>query len=193
MASRKIRNQIKQDRPGPGGVRMIEYAVGRLQEEATDELRELLAPDVVLVPAPKSAPFPPRAVNPLWVPKRICEALVAAGFGGSVLPCLRRATAVQKSAFAAPGGRPTIRTHVDSMAVKAPLVAPERIVVVDDFITLGSTVLAATSILRDAFPEADVKAFALVRTRGLIDDIPRIVHPVCGRVTSAGRRGWREP
>jgi hypothetical protein len=170
---------------------MIDYAVGRLVQDVTPDLRELLSPEAVLVPLPRSAPLPP-VRNVLWVPRRICQALVAAGFGASISPCLERVTAVPKSAFAGPGGRPSVRLHVDSMRVLPTLASPERIVLVDDFVTKGATLLAAASLTFEAFPAADIRAFALVRTCGLPVgvDVERIVDPVSGDITL---NRWDEP
>ncbi len=163
---------------------MIEYAVRRLVQEATPDLRELLSPEAVLVPLPRSAPLPP-ARTVLWVPRRICQALIAAGFGASISPCLERVTAVPKSAFAGPGGRPGVRMHVDSMRVLPSLASPKRIVLVDDFVTKGATLLAAASLMLEACPAADIRAFALVHTCGLPVgvDVERIVDPVSGDIT----------
>lgn len=175
---------------GDAPVRAIEFAVTRLAEEVTDgELCDLLAPDVTFVPCPGSAPFPPRQQPVLWVPRRICEALRDAGFGAAILPCLERVEAVQKSAFAGRGGRPSPQQHFDSMTVMRPIDRPERITLVDDVVTKGAPLPSAASLVKNAFPKAEVRAFALVRTMGLVPDVDRIVDPVVGRIT---RNPWGE-
>ncbi len=60
------------------------------------------------------------------------------------------------------------------------LFPPPRIVIVDDFVTKGRTLYAAATVVSRAFPNSDLRGFALVRTMGFIDDIPRIVEPVVG-------------
>jgi hypothetical protein len=162
--------------------RIIEYAVSRLRETIGGELADFLASDVTLVPCPRSAPFPPGQRPALWVPMRICEALRAAGFGERILPCLERVEAVEKSAFAGPGERPSVQRHVATMRMAATLERPQRITLVDDVVTKGATLLAAASLVAEAFPEADVRAFALVRTMGLVPDVERVVEPTVGRI-----------
>jgi orotate phosphoribosyltransferase-like protein len=69
----------------------------------------------------------------------------------------------------------------------------ERIVIVDDVITKGSTALAAASRLAEIYPDADMKVFALVRTKGLVPDIDRILDPTTGIVRLVGDEGDRQP
>lgn len=159
---------------------MIEYAVARMQSEMPLDLADFLAADVTLVPIPGSAPLLP---NGLWVARRICEAMRAVGLGQSVLPCLQRVTAVPKSAYAARGARPSPQQHYDSMRVNPQLHRPMRITLIDDVVTLGATFIAAASLVKEEFPEAEVRAFALIRTRGLTPEIAQVVDPVVGEIT----------
>lgn len=145
--SREWRDSIKFDRP-PG----ISKTIGALRQ-AFDKttLAEVLGPEVTLVPAPKSAPLVKGA---LWPAARICQELIRQGLGKEILPCVRRVTAVPKSAFAAPGLRPTPQQHLDSMAAGPVLSEPSRVTVIDDIVTKGATLLAVASHVRQCFPNA---------------------------------------
>lgn len=192
--SRAVCYEIKRDGPSAqAGRSMIVYAVNRMRGEERD-LGDLLAPDVVLIPVPRSAPFPPGQRNALWVPDRICEALNAAGYGSGVLRCLVRVTSVAKSAGARPGERPAAWQHLESMEVRRTLVPPDRITLVDDVVTKGATLIAAASLVQEAFPRAVVRCFSLVRTMGLVPDVQQLVDPVVGEIRF-DRGGWihREP
>jgi hypothetical protein len=80
------------------------------------------------------------------------------------------------------------------MSVSKPFGSPERITVVDDVVTKGATLLAAASLLAVAFPDAEIRAFALVRTMGLIPDVDRILDPVLGWIRrTAGSGADRDP
>jgi predicted amidophosphoribosyltransferase len=116
------------------------------------------------------------------VPERICQALLAAGLGSEVWPTLQRVSAVPKSALAAPGERPEVQVHVTSLEVVDRLPPTARVLLVDDFITKGRTLLAAASVLANVFPGVDARGFAVVRTMGLVPDIERIASPVVGEI-----------
>ncbi len=214
LASQAVCRQIKRDGYLEKGRRYepaIPFAIRRLREcltmepgepgrqlSETEELAALLAPDVVLVPAPGSAPPPPRHRDALWVPRRICEALLAAGFGRAMELLLARRQAVRKSSSAGRRQRPGVQEHYDSFAVRGPAgAAPPRIVLVDDVITRGATLLAGASRLAEAFPGAAVSAFALVRTQRPIDDergtqcFRAIVDPAAAHVTLSRYGAWR--
>ncbi len=138
--------------------------------------------DVYLVPAPRSAPLVSGA---LWPSAQICDALVACGFAKATLPIVDRVKPVLKSATAPRGGRPSIGEHYDSIDVRRTLESPQRMVVVDDVITRGATLLATASRVRDLYPSSAIEAFALIRTRGLVGDIDKILDPVVGGKISA--------
>jgi hypothetical protein len=149
-----------------------------------------LGSDVTLVPAPRRAPLLPGS---LWPGRRVCEELLRKDLGADILPCLRRAQAVDKSATAAWGQRPNAMSHYDSMEVQPSLLRPECIVVVDDVITKGATLIAAISRVQEAFPDADVRGFALVRTIGLQPDITEMVDPCVGVLRWDGVDVRRQP
>jgi hypothetical protein len=187
VRSRKVRDVIKYDTPG-----MIGKAVDRLQEELSrSELREFFGPTVTLIPVPRSAPL--KDERALWPARRLCEELLDRGLGREVLPCLKRARPVPKSAFAHRGERPAVEVHLESMVVEPTLMIPERVTIVDDFVTKGATLLAAGTLLEKSFPKASLLGFTLVRTMGLVPDVERIIDPCVGRIVWTGSEVRREP
>jgi hypoxanthine phosphoribosyltransferase len=115
------------------------------------------------------------------------------GLGGAVFPCLERIAAVAKSAYARPGERPSPRDHLRSMALEPSVVTHSRITVVDDFVTKGASLLAAASLVKAAFPEAEVMAFALIRTMGLVPEVEQIIAPCVGKIRLRGNEAFRDP
>jgi len=135
--------------------------------------------DVTLVPMPTHARRDERA---LWVPMRLCEALCRAGMGGSVLPCVVRTSVVPKAALARPLDRPTVEQHVASMSIERPLDTPREILLVDDVVTRGATFMAASIRILEAFPNARVHAFAVMRTISDLGEFRETNDPCVGRI-----------
>jgi len=80
------------------------------------------------------------------------------------------------------------------MTVSKTVDSPARLLLVDDFVTKGATLLAAASLLKEAFPGAEVQGFALVRTMGLVSDVESIVAPCLGTIRLLrGGDVYREP
>jgi len=156
-----------------------------------DIVADFLAEDVVLVPAPRRAPLPSK--DALWPALLLSRALVAGGMGARVLPCITRTEAVPKSAFAGPGGRPLPERHYETMRVRPGLDQPAKITIVDDIVTKGATLIAAASRVVEAFPGAQVRVFALVRTMGLVAEIERMGAPCRGLITFDGHDADRRP
>ena len=127
-----------------------------------------LGPDTVLVPIPRSAP---RRDDALWPALRLCAALLDAGLGGSVEPLLERVRAVPKSAYISRAvDRPSPRTHADSLRTVGTLADASSVTLVDDVITRGSTLLGCAAVLRAAYPDVAVRAFAFLRRVDELDD-----------------------
>ncbi|MBI1379902.1 MAG: hypothetical protein GC161_02295 [Planctomycetaceae bacterium] len=68
-----------------------------------------------------------------------------------------------------------------------------RLVVVDDVVTKGATLLASALRLQEAFPTAEVRCFAMVRTLGREPDVPQVLDPCVGEIRWDGEDVWREP
>ena len=202
LVSRSLCHQIKRDGHllvgGRPAIPVIPRAVQRLRQAVTPDIADLLAPDVLLVPVPRSAPFPPGRANGLWVPQRICEELLRVGFGSRLEALLVRHTAVPKSAFAFRADRPGVALHHASFRVASRLIDPAaRITLVDDVITKGSTLLAGASRLAEAYPAATIRAFALVRTLDPATSpydrrrFRALVDPIHSRITLTRLGAWR--
>jgi adenine/guanine phosphoribosyltransferase-like PRPP-binding protein len=75
-----------------------------------------------------------------------------------------------------------LEVHVASLDVVDRLPPRARVLLVDDFVTKGRTLLAAASVLADAFPGVEVWGFGVVRTMGLVPDIGRIASATVGEI-----------
>lgn len=154
-------------------------------------LAPFLGPEVALVPVPRSAPLPDGA---LWPARVIADLLVEDGFGADVLPCLERVAAVPKSASSPASERPLWHQHYETLAVRADLLQPAQITLVDDVLTMGRTSYACAQRLHEAFPNAEIRVFAVIRTQGLILDVEAIVDPAVGTITGyPSGKTMREP
>lgn len=183
---------LKEERPiGVPPQSPSDYAVRRLADElSTSLLRDLFRDAPLLVPVPRSS----RSVEGgIWPALNIANALVRYGIGAALLPCLTRVNAVPKSAFAAAGTRPKPSEHYESIEGTRMVTDRPWLCLIDDVITKGATLLGAATRLQKTFPQANVSAFALVRTLGFVDDIEKIVEPAVGTVTLRGDEAFREP
>jgi hypothetical protein len=115
------------------------------------------------------------------------------GVGGDALQTVQRRFAVRKSATALNTDPPTVQQHYESFSIARSGISPERIVLVDDVITKGRTILAAAARLHEAFPNADIRAFALVRTMGFLPGVANPLQPCQGFVRWAGGDARRDP
>lgn len=206
--SRGIRDAIKRDsyikirRPNDivESVRAIQrcaIVTKALVEQSQDRfpfLAQAFGAEAILVPVPSSAPLVNKSA--LWSSMSICKALKAEGLCGDILPILKRIKAVQKSAFARPGERPGPEDHYNSTAViglkELPMFGARRVILVDDFVTRGSTFLGMYRHIETAFPAWEIQCFALVRTQSY-DKLDQILAPVEGKITFRNGQPWRNP
>ena len=143
----------------------------------------------LLVPVPRCAP---RTAG-VWAAADLACALVHEGVGCATWPGLRRISAVRKSATSARGSRPSVACHYASFRLELPEHPPESVVLIDDVITRGRTLLAAAAHLREALPGAQIRAFALLRTCGLDPHIRTLLEPCRGEIRWDGGDAQRIP
>jgi hypothetical protein len=136
--------------------------------------------NTILVPAPSSSLM---KKDTLWVPERIANALVKQGFGKQVVSCIRRETAVQKAATSPSHERPTAQDHYNSLSVQHEnLSEPEDILLIDDVITRGATLLGCANRLVTAFPKCRIRAFAAMRTESDPKKFKKLQDPRIGEI-----------
>ena len=189
VKSRKLCGLLKS-----GDSKSIDRMADRVRRLTNDGIfQDYFTNDTSLVPVPGSAPI--RNKSTPWISEQLCETLLASGLAREVLRIASREVSVPKSAYQPRGGRPSARNHFESFNVRREIESHARFLLVDDVVTKGSTILGLASRLQEAYPDAEMRAFAMIRTMGLQDDIERINDPIeNGRITLVGEaEAYRYP
>ena len=175
-----------------GSTKWLKSYVASIHQEVTRKRRfcGFFNEHTLLVPIPNN-PSPSR--TSFWVARRLALSLQEAGLAEDVWTGLRRVSSVERSSSAWMWERPTVQQHYRSFAVIPSPRPPTEIVLVDDVITKGRTLVAAAMRLHEAFPKATIRAFALVRTMGLILDVERLFDPCEGVIRWNGNDAYRDP
>jgi predicted amidophosphoribosyltransferase len=149
------------------------------QQRSSLPFNSFFRSNTVLVPLPRSSLL---QQDSLWIPDRIANALVRQGFGSKVMRCLVRTRAVRKSATSSPDQRPSPTEHLQSMTVQGRLEPADEIVLVDDIVTRGHTMMGAANKLLEVFPSSRIQGFAAMRTVSDWMDFARIYDPRVGSI-----------
>jgi len=186
------RSRLLRDLLKAGDQRFIDKYAVRVRQQVDDDspLAGFFRPGQVLVPIPGSTP---PAAGSLAVADHLALAFLEAGLGQTIWRGLRRICAVRKSATSAPGCRPTVDTHFASFAVAPDGAPPRRVVLIDDVVTKGRTLLAAAARLQDEFPTIEIRAFALLRTMGLVQGVDHLLDPCVGEIRWRAGDAHRTP
>ena len=180
--ARDLRTALKRDSVlGKPPRTMTTWVAQHLAARLADSpFAPVFGPDVCLVPVPGSRQL---GRADLWVPMNLANALRAACLGAVVLPLLRRTKSVAKSATSTAEHRPLPIEHDDSLQVDARLLPAARIVLVDDIVTRGATLLGAASRLAESYPSTPIVGFAAMRAISDARDFRSVVDPVRGTIT----------
>ena len=163
------------------------------KERESTVFKGVFGPCVTLVPVPRSAPR--RTEDTLWPGLSLANALHRHGLGREVQQLLVRDLAVPKAHGVSGGGRPTVSTLCRSLRWRGDLGSDlERVVLVDDVVTRGTTFLSARDVIRTIQPGLEVGGFATIRTMSF-EVVEEPVEPVQGTITLASNGHWgkREP
>ncbi|MFA4887291.1 MAG: hypothetical protein WC595_03695 [Candidatus Nanoarchaeia archaeon] len=160
--SRDITYALKDDRTPLNEKVTIQGVIVRKLKEQIDSLpfKDFFGSEVYLVPVPKSSLM---QKDTLWVPKKLVESMTKHNLGRA-FDCLERIETVTKSSSSHPKNRLKPIDHYKTIRVNIKIERPENILLVDDVLTRGSTLLGCASKLKEAFPEANIRAFAAIRT-----------------------------
>ena len=178
-----------------GNARYLQKYAARVRQEAAElpNFADFFGASCVLVPVPGSSP--PSGDIP-WISAHLAGEFARQGLGNVAWNALRRVRPVRKSATAPAGRRPTVDKHYDSFAIYAaavPDVPAAQILLIDDVVTKGRTLLAAAMRVQEAFPDARIRAFALLRTMGLAAEVQRLLQPCVGEIRWRGGDAHRVP
>jgi hypothetical protein len=163
------------------------------EQVAIGRFLDMLGPDVLLVPAPRSS-LTDKDMN--WPALRIGRELERQRLCRGLACLLERHAPVPKSARLSKGAdRPTPDQHAASLRFTLPPAwTPSRITIVDDVVTRGSTLLGCAWVLAEQFPRARICALAAVRTMSGLGAIETMLDPVDdGRIFLRANSPRREP
>jgi len=144
----------------------------------------------ILVPVPNSSLM---KAYTLWVPQRLANALHENGLGRGVEDVLRRWKPLPKASLSLPEDRPKAIEHYDSLEVRKKLIDPKDILLIDDIVTRGATLLWSANKLSDIFPGVRIRAFAAMRTISQPGQFRRIYDPCVGDIRLIGEETSRNP
>ena len=174
--SRSYRSAVKNDEPiriAGREVPMPEFVAQTLKESrATLPFGRLFDSKPVLVPVTSSSLKNP---DSLWVPFRIASAMQSRGLGSSVSVCLVRKCPVQRAATSISGKRPKAIEHYESQEVQKLIADPESILLVDDVVTSGATLVGSALRLAEAYPKTRIFGFAAMK----LSQYPPQYHDAC--------------
>ncbi len=98
-----------------------------------------------------------------------------------------------KSATSKAEERPKAVEHYHSIEVQTIFPEPEEILLIDDVVTRGATIVGAANKLHDAFPRAHIRAFAAMRAISSPGDFKNAYDPCEGKITLIDEQTSREP
>lgn len=182
VRSRDYMVAVKQD-----GIVLVDGKPLQMSTYVAREVKQNLEPfstlfeaTPVLVPTPSSSLKKPGSLD---VPSAIAQALHKEGLGTQVSECLVRTKPLPKSATSLAANRSTTVQHYDSLEVQDILDNPDSILLVDDVVTRGATLLGAANRLIETYPGARISAFAALRSVSNPSEFRRVRESVIGSIT----------
>ncbi|MEM3671092.1 MAG: phosphoribosyltransferase [Thermoprotei archaeon] len=183
--AKEYMHYIKKDsvvRMGEGpnkSISMSDWIAAEIREKLQQlPFKQFFNRNVFLVPIPRSSL---QVRNALWVPDRLAQAMERKGLGRRI-QILERNSNLRRSSISSPENRPLPKEHFDSLKVIRRLDDLSEIVLIDDIITRGHTMLGAAWKILDVFPNAKVCGFAAMRTISNSLEFKDFYDPVKGEI-----------
>ena len=146
----------------------------RTNQTSAAALSGFLGGTATLVPVPKSTLLTKGALR---VPEQLSQELARGGFGKEVAVLLERAEPIPKAATSVSTERPSALRNYETLKVQRSLVTPTELLLVDDVITAGATLLGSASRLGEAYPNVPIRGFAAARTVSVASRFRRVCGP----------------
>ena len=190
--SKTVMRRLKNDEPGLNPPALMSELISKNIKEKMTRLpfTHFFKINPILVPIPNSSLMDP---GTLWVPRRLANAMIRYGLGKAVVECLQRVQPLPKSATSLARDRPKAAQHYESLRIQKILSEPEEILLVDDIVTRGATILGAANKVKDAFPGARIRAYAAMRTISPPQTFNAIYDPCLGEIMLSGQDTFRKP
>ena len=151
---------------------------------------DYFSPDTVLVPTPSSSLSKSYSQ---WIPRKIAAKMADNGLGKSSELLMRVKYVPRSSGQRKRSKRPTPQQHYESFGIIKPPFDPKEIVLVDDVITRGSTVMGGVRRLAEAFPNARIRVFAAMRSISSVGEFTNVSDPRVGAVDIRNGQPYRYP
>ena len=192
MHSRTVRSQLKGDEHvKPRNIPISTLIAENIKKNFKDlPFTNFFKENTILVPTPNSSL---RKSDSLWVPQRLTRALVKAGLGKDSVECLNRITPIRKASTSPASERPKAEEHYETMEITKTLDELSEVLLVDDIVTRGATMLGAANTLADEFPSANIRVFAAMRTISNPNEFANIIDPCKGTIELVGSNTFRNP
>jgi len=190
--SKTVMRHLKNDEPGSNPPALMSELISQIIKKRITRLpfAHFFKLNPILVPIPNSSLMDP---GTLWVPVRLANALIRKGLGKAVVECLQRVQPLPKSATSLAKDRPKAAQHYESLRVQKILSEPEEILLVDDIVTRGATMIGAANKIKDAFPGARIRAYAAMRTISPPQTFKAIYDPCLGEIMLSDQGTFRNP
>lgn len=149
--------------------------------EQASSLKDFLTPDSLLIPVPRRSLIKSDSV---WPSKIIAKELMKKGYGSALKTTIDRTEPIRKSSSQAGEDRPTVKEHLETLGLVLPaeLTDPKTIILVDDVVTQGSVSVACAELLKQIYPDAEIKIFAIAKTKGFGDEEFNTFEPHVGSI-----------